>query len=115
GVVTIAAMVHSRGRIDRATLRAGGTDGRAEVLPVPDGWRLHGHLRVPDPPLWWPHTHGGQLLVPCSLIVETGGRAPSFDAGAVGFRTVEAEPGDGFGLRVNGEPVYGRGARWTGS
>ncbi len=82
------------------------TDGREG-----DGW-LRGLVEVPDAALWWPHTHGEPALYPVS--VAAGGM--TFDLGRIGFRTVDVDrdaDGRGFGLRVNGEPVFCRGACWT--
>lgn len=63
-----------------------------------------GRVVVPDPEPWWPHTHGTPALYPVRLHV--GDQV--IDAGRVGFRSV-----DGLPLRVNGVPVFARGAIWT--
>jgi len=71
-----------------------------------------GELVCPDVDLWWPHTHGDQPLYPVSLTV--GDKV--IDLGHVGFRTIDLDhgaDGDGFIIRVNGEPVFCRGAVWT--
>jgi beta-mannosidase len=109
GFVTVEAHIHSRLPVARPTW----TDGPVDIRPSADGWSLHGRMGISGPPRWWPHTHGEQRLFGWSLSVDAGGRTHTFDVGRVGFRRVEVEPGDGFGLRVNGEPVYCRGACWT--
>jgi beta-mannosidase len=104
--------------VDRLRLRAG-SDGLVEVDaeirslagPLPEvevevgGVRGPlGRLRVPDAERWWPHTHGTPVLYPVTLRVGDA----AVDAGRVGFRTIEGLP-----LRVNGVPVFARGAIWT--
>jgi len=69
-------------------------------------------LDVPEAQLWWPRGHGDQPLY--ELEVTAGGDAWRT---RFGFRSVELdlapdEHGSPFGLRVNGEPVYVRGANW---
>jgi beta-mannosidase len=66
---------------------------------------------------WWPHTHGDPALYHGTLEVRLAGDgAPSLCAvvGGVGFRTIDVlrEHGD-FAVRVNGVPVFCRGAVWT--
>ena len=71
-------------------------------------------LTVPEPRLWWPHGAGEQPLY--RVRVRTAG---SEHVTRVGFRTVTAEARDGdhrgLALRVNGVPVFVRGAVWTGA
>ena len=74
--------------------------------------RLRGRVEIPDVRRWWPHTHGEPALYPVD--VTAGGQ--SFALGAIGFRTVAIDrgaDGQGFGLLVNGVPVFCRGACWT--
>ncbi|HEY0416188.1 MAG TPA: hypothetical protein VGC78_07355 [Gaiellaceae bacterium] len=66
-----------------------------------------GVVRVPSPALWWPHTHGTPALH--DLRVRT---AHAEVLRRVGFRRLETD-GDGLHLRVNGIPVFARGAVWT--
>jgi beta-mannosidase len=74
-----------------------------------DPHTLAGTLRVPDAQRWWPHTHGEPAL----YRVDASIGAHVLACGNVGFRTItedrEGEPG-AFGLRVNGERVFCRGA-----
>jgi len=70
---------------------------------------LAGTLRIPDARRWWPHTHGEPALY--RVDASMGGQVLA--CGNVGFRTIaedrDGEPG-AFGLRVNGERVFCRGA-----
>lgn len=70
---------------------------------------LAGTLRIAEAQRWWPHTHGEPALYRVDASI--GGHVLA--CGNVGFRTItedrEGEPG-AFGLRVNGERVFCRGA-----
>ena len=73
---------------------------------------LRGRAEVPNVARWWPHTHGTPALYP--VFIYCG--AVEFAIGKVGFRTIAVDrdaDGKGFGLVVNGEPVFCRGACWT--
>ena len=62
---------------------------------------------------WWPHTHGGQPLSEVVLRLDDGSTLP---LGRVGLRSVELDrgaDGRGFGLIINGVPVFARGACFT--
>ncbi len=87
--------------------------GDIDFVLVDDGdGVLRGRVEIPDVARWWPATHGTPTLYPVS--VRAGGH--DFDLGKVGFRTIEIDrdaDGKGFGLLINGEPVFCRGACWT--
>lgn len=85
--------------------------GHAQALhPGEDG--LHaGRMVLPGVAPWWPHTHGEPALHPVQIRV--GSRL--IDCGSVGFRSLALDrgpDGKGFGLVVNGVPVFCRGASW---
>lgn len=94
--------------------------GQAHRLPLvaspaePQVWS--GELDIPSVARWWPHTHGEPALYEASLEVWLAGGLPpvTLALGPVGFKTVElVQCGGGFALRVNGTPVFCRGACWT--
>ncbi|KRB62839.1 beta-mannosidase [Rhizobium sp. Root708] len=69
-------------------------------------------LRLADVEAWWPHTHGEPHLYAFSIVVD----GVEINVGKTGFRRIEVDHGDdgkSFGLRLNGEPVFCRGAVWT--
>lgn len=71
-----------------------------------------GRVSIPGAARWWPHTHGTPALYRARQIVDGEAR----DLGAVGFREITLDrgaDGAGFALRVNGVPVFCRGACWT--
>jgi beta-mannosidase len=74
-----------------------------------------GELRVPDVQLWWPHTHGEPRRYRGTLCVaHADGKRSRFALGSAGFRTIEIDTADrNFRLKVNGVPVFCRGAVWT--
>ncbi len=78
---------------------------------------LAGELRVPDPELWWPHTHGEPALYEVGLQIEDGDGSLAVDGGRTGFRTLGFGAGEiaeeGIALTVNGTRVFARGAVWT--
>ena len=74
------------------------------VLFVENGV-ARGKLRVPNVPLWFPHTHGAQPLFPVS--------AAGQKLGVTGFRKLDVDRKDGaFTLFINGVRTFARGACW---
>lgn len=84
------------------------------LSPGPDEqWTLD--AAAVDLPLWHPHTHGVPELLDASLSLQFEGSASAqlLPLGAVGFRAVTlGDAGGRFALRVNGLPVFCRGACW---
>lgn len=86
-------------------------DGHAQVLH-PSGTDVHaGRLTLENVRAWWPHTHGEPVLHQAMLHIGVH----HVDLGPVGFRSLELDrgpDGKGFAIRINGEPVFCRGAAW---
>ena len=110
GVVSLTLrFVHPQSETVPATLNCGAARASLEWR---DAVTLAGELRVPRAERWWPHTHGVPTLH--SVALELGGQR--FELGRLGFREIEVDrgaDGDGFALRVNGVPLFCRGACWT--
>ena len=86
--------------------------GASTALEPLGGDRWRARLVCPDAKPWQPHTHGDQPLY--DAIIQADGL--EINLGEVGFRSVEVDrgaDGRGFALRVNGEPVFCRGAVWV--
>ncbi|MBO3103874.1 glycoside hydrolase family 2 protein [Cellulomonas fengjieae] len=96
--------------------RSGGAE--ATVLVPGDAGSARVVLEVPRAPLWWPVGHGAQplteltvdLLAPDEEPLDTWSRR-------IGFRTVELdtgadEHGTAFTFRINGRPIFVKGANW---
>lgn len=95
-----------------ASLNCGGV---VSSLQWHDAYTLTGSVRVPHVECWWPHTHGEPTLYPLTLQLDDE-CVISQSLGSIGFRSIEVDrgaDGAGFALRVNGTPVFCRGACWT--
>ena len=105
----LAAEVAVDGTEAAPVLSCGGAEARIEPL---GGGRFAGVLPVAGAEPWFPHTHGRPALHPVRLRI--GGTEA--DLGRTGFRRIEVDrgaDGQGFGLKVNGTPVFCRGACWV--
>ena len=84
-------------------------------LDAQTGGRYAGRLQIPNPELWWPHTHGEAALYAATVRVRTVDRGDmQAELGVVAFRSVSLTTTDGnFSVMVNGVRVFCRGACWT--
>ncbi|WP_406856370.1 glycoside hydrolase family 2 protein [Alsobacter sp. KACC 23698] len=74
--------------------------------------RLEGEVRLAEVERWAPNGYGAQPLYDVRVRIGES----LIGLGRVGFRTIELDAGPdgrGFALRVNGQPVFCRGASWT--
>lgn len=111
GRVQVRAALQSGTKFLRATLRV--KDHAFDLALDGDGI-LAGEGLIPDPALWWPHTHGAPSLYPCQVVLRTATEEVIYDCGEVGFRTLEVDRSEGrVQLQVNGRPMFVRGACWT--
>lgn len=104
----LVAEVMAQGVEAAPILSCGAAEG---VMQAQGDGRFRLELPVPDAEPWWPHTHGAPALHPVSLRI---GEALA-DLGRTGFRRIEVDrglDGHGFGLKINGEPLFCRGACW---
>lgn len=86
--------------------------GHAQQLNAKGDGLFEGTLRLEHIEPWWPATHGKPTLHDIDLRVDE----QSHRLGRTGFRRIEMEHGEdgkSFGIRINGEPVFCRGAVWT--
>ena len=116
GVVELRAIVTCLSTLDGATATVGDwtVPFNSERLSERDV-ALTATIRLPGPERWWPHTHGAQPLyqVHASLGRDDMG---SIDLGRVGFRSLAIDhdsDSHGFGVMINGAPVFCRGVCWT--
>ncbi len=88
-------------------LQVGDVKGTLEQV---GGGYLEGQVDLPHAKTWWPHTHGEPVLYPIEARIADA----TVNLGRTGFRTVTLDQESGnFGLKVNGVPVFARGACWT--
>jgi beta-mannosidase len=102
GVVSLQARIDAARSVQ---LRVGEHVVRGEI----DGGSLRAVLRIPNVPLWWPHTHGEQPRFDASLIVDEFVQP----CGTVGFRRLDVDQQNGLAISINGVPIFCRGACWT--
>ncbi len=100
---------------------AGSGRSRLKLERIGDRVHLQGTLELPKVARWWPHTHGAQPRSRAYIEFSDGAQTPPsdhtrFELGMLGFREIQIDTGRdgaGFGLIVNGQPVFARGACWT--
>jgi len=91
-----------------------GTEHAATLRCQSNAGVFRGQLKIDAVELWWPHTHGAPALYAARLEIMAGQQTLQADLGNIGFRTIALETSGGdFGLRINGERIFCRGACWT--
>ena len=96
-------------------LSGGGTshDAQLRVVAGPGtAGTAGGSMVIAEVEPWWPHTHGTPALYDVLIAAE----GTDLHHARVGFRRLEAAAdleADGPALRINGQPVFARGAVWT--
>ena len=116
GIVNLRCQVESTAPLISATLCVGDAESSLEIVSAEQNRRVtvQGRLELSQPGLWWPHTHGAQHLYDASIRLTTVDGETSHPLSRVAFRHLEIDTADGgFGVQVNGEPIYCRGACWT--
>ncbi len=90
-------------KIDRT-----GESPHAEVV-------IEGTLTIPAPARWMPHTHGSPIRHSAHVELTSDGAATTLiDLTPVAFRALTLDASDeGFTLRLDGAPIFCRGACWT--
>ncbi|QCK88525.1 glycoside hydrolase family 2 protein [Phreatobacter aquaticus] len=107
------------GRLDVALTLDQAFDGTATIscagmstpLVATGPATLAATLAIESVSAWWPHTHGEPVLHGVTVRLGTH----EIDCGRVGFRSIAIDRGDdgkGFALKINGLPVFCRGASW---
>jgi beta-mannosidase len=76
---------------------------------------LQAEVAIPDVAQWWPHTYGSQPLYPAQIVIHYTSATVEIDCGRLAFRHIELlrDMPDDFGLRINGQSIFCRGACWT--
>ena len=109
GVLHVTLDVDCRGSRPQARLEVVGI---GSALEWTGKGRLEGRMRLADVEKWWPHTHGTPFLYRVRAVVGD----VEIDLGKVGFRSIDVDRGAddrGFALRINGQPIFARGACWS--
>ena len=103
------ASLSIEGHVSDVILRCGEVE---QAFELDSHGRRTAILKIPGVTPWWPQTHGTPYLYDVTLVVD-GVEHP---LGRTGFRRLAVDRGaDGrdFGLIVNGERIFCRGAVWT--
>ena len=100
--------------IREAHLRVGGQRFPLLLEREAEHLNLSGAFRLPDAPLWSPHTHGTPHLLDCMIELQSSGGPVRIDCGRIGFKSLLLDRRNGaVQFVVNGRPLFCRGACWT--
>jgi beta-mannosidase len=87
---------------------------RSEVALERRDGVFRGVLRIEEPTLWWPHTHGDPALYDVFVEAKRGDDIERITLGRTGFRIIRVMQHNGdFAVHVNDVPIFCRGACWT--
>jgi beta-mannosidase len=98
--------------VARGAVEHRGSLSRGPLARGDDAWS--GAIDLPGVERWWPHTHGEPACYDARLVVarDDGETVETVvELGTIGFRELVRE--DPFALRLNGVPIFCRGACWT--
>ena len=71
-------------------------------------------LKVSNPQLWWPHTHGKAFTYDIKLKAYVKQKEYEWQVGEIGFRKITLDQSsENFRIQVNDKSVFCRGACWT--
>ncbi|MFZ6845686.1 glycosyl hydrolase 2 galactose-binding domain-containing protein [Undibacterium sp. RuTC16W] len=117
GTVSAKIRIAATTPIDQVILHVGDTQCQLDIADQTSGdspaFMASGELRLTNPSLWWPHTHGQPALYPAQIEIISAGQRHLLDLGKLGFRSIQVrQEQDDFHLHVNGVPVFCRGACW---
>jgi beta-mannosidase len=115
GVVHVRGQLLSREPIDAVWLRIAGKNHCLQTFQVADRLEFDDEIRIHEPCLWWPHTHGTPALHECTILADVASEQTELGRYQIGFRAFEVDCSTGFAVKVNGTPVFCRGACWTTS
>ncbi|MGO8707715.1 MAG: beta-mannosidase [Terracidiphilus sp.] len=106
---------HSEGSSVKVQVLLAGEVVAAATGPVTNGTALL-HASLPSAQLWWPNGMGDQpLYTVTARLTDSKGQTVGTASRRVGLRTVDVLPpndGAAMHLRVNGVPVFAKGADW---
>jgi len=80
-----------------------------DATTTPNGGSFQFDTVIGDPELWWPNGYGAQPQYRASVRVDD---AEIFGR-TFGFRTVTVDDAANFRIRINGTPIFCRGATWS--
>ncbi|HEX4131821.1 MAG TPA: hypothetical protein VHZ24_17445 [Pirellulales bacterium] len=113
GVVTVRGLLNSIAKPQSVWLRVGEAQYALALRENERGWTVAGEARIEHAPRWWPRTHGAPERLACEIVVETAEADHVVHRANIGFRQLDMRAGERFAVRINGEPIYCRGACWT--
>jgi beta-mannosidase len=106
-------------RVSLSITNLDGLNAEAEAILAAGEAELEVASDISQPKLWWPRGHGDPYLYAVTLKATCAGHEIARWEGEIGFRRIEIaqsphpESGRYFHLRVNGRPIFCKGANWV--